>query len=187
MAANTILFIEGQPKTTNGDLKKGFVKLLQQNFTVKLPRIILGGGKLQTINKFKTNQLEAKSFLLLVDLDNTESERENDLKTNSIIQVEDSIFYMIQEMESWFLSQPEILDNFFGDGLSGKKISSKIPKKKTSEILNPAELLLSITKNSKRGTYHKIKHAVELLKLLDACQLEKDFPDFKRLIEKLKV
>jgi hypothetical protein len=39
---------------------------------------------------------------------------------------------------------------------------------------------------NKGEKYHEIKHAVELLERLDATKLENDFPDFKRLIERLK-
>jgi hypothetical protein len=89
-------------------------------------------------------------------------------------------------MESWFLSQPDILDKFYGLDNNKKKVSEKISKKKAIEIPHPDEELMRITKNTQKGKYHKIKHAVELLKLLDANKLEIDFLDFKKLIERLK-
>lgn len=93
---------------------------------------------------------------------------------------------MIQEMENWFLSQPDILDEYYGKDLTIKKaISEKLPKKKASDIEHPDEKLQELTKNTKRGAYHKIRHGVELLKKLDATKLEKDIPEFKKLIEKL--
>jgi len=43
-----------------------------------------------------------------------------------------------------------------------------------------------ITKATKRGKYHKVAHAVELLQKLDANKLSTEFVDFRNLIETLK-
>lgn len=190
-AKKVILFVEGEPNSPNGDLRQGFSKLLEQKLKGKMPKIIMGGGylqggKSQTIHKFKTNQLEADMILLLIDLDKPESEIPKDLEENGLIDKKDNVFYMIQEMESWFLSQADVLDTFYGIDGFGKKVSEKIAKKRITDIANPDEELIKITKNTKRGQYHKIRHAVELLKLLDAIKLEKDFVDFRSLIEKLQ-
>jgi Domain of unknown function (DUF4276) len=186
MAIKNILFVEGESNSPNGDLRQGLSKLLEQKLKGKMPKIILGDGKTQTIKQFKTNQLGAKMSLLLVDLDKPESEKERDLEDYDLLDHAENVFYMIQEIEAWFLSQPKILDLFYGKDDNGKFISEKIPSKNAMNIPNPDEMLQKFTKNTKRDKYHKIRHAVELLKLLDASQLEDDFPDFKRLIEKLQ-
>jgi hypothetical protein len=186
MEAKVILFIEGESNSPNGDLRQGFSKLLEQKLKGKLPKIILGDGKSKAIDKFKNNQLKGDLFLLLVDLDKSENERDSDLLENQLTSQKDNVFYMIQEMESWFLSQPKILDEFYGIDNQRKKVSEKLPKKKASDFANPDEKLMELTKNTDKGKYHKIKHGVELLKLLDATQLEKDFPDFKNLIAQMK-
>ena len=186
MEGKVILFIEGESNSPNGDLRQGFSKLLEQKLKGKLPRIILGDGKSKAIDKFKNNKLKGDLFLLLIDLDKPESERDSDLTENELLPQKDSVFYMIQEMESWFLSQPEILDTFYGIDNKHKKVSEKIPEKKASDFKNPDEKLIELTKYTKKGEYHKIKHGVELLKLLNATQLEKDFSDFKNLIDKMK-
>ena len=164
-------------------MRQGFDKLLEQKLKNRKPKLKLGGGKSETIRKFKTNG-EADLNLLLIDLDKPESEIEKDLKDNDLLDDRDNVFYMIQEMESWFISQPNVLDEHYPKDLSGKLISSKIPKKHASEIENPDEKLKSWTKGYKHP-YHKIKDAVLLLQKLDANQLEKDFPEFDRLIKKL--
>lgn len=186
MEVKVILFIEGESNTPNGDLRQGFSKLLEQKLKGKLPKIILGDGKTKAIDKFKNNQLKGDLFLLLIDLDKPKKEKEADLLENKLVAQKDNVFYMIQEMESWFLSQPEILDTFYGIDNQRKKVSEKMPEKKASDFVNPDEKLIELTKNTKKGEYHKIRHGVELLKLLDATQLEKDFPDFKNLIDKMK-
>ena len=190
-AKKIILFIEGEPNSPNGDLRAGFTKLLSQKLEGKLPKIIIGGGysqggKSQTIQKYKTNKLQCDLSLLLVDLDKPETEREKDLETEGLLHSQADVFYMIQEMESWFLSQPEILDAFYGVDNLRKKVSEKLPKKKATEIEHPDEELKRITKSSKKGEYYKIKHGVELLKLIDANKVEIEFTDFKRLRSRMK-
>lgn len=187
----TLLFVEGEPNSPNGDLRMGMEHLLSKKLKGKMPKIIIGagysqGGKSQTINKFKTNKIDSKQTLVLVDLDGPESERVTDLESQNLLDRKDDVFYMVQEMESWFLSQPEMLNKYYGIDNNKKNISDKLPKKPPSEIANPDKVLKKITKNTQKGEYHKIKHAVELLKRLDADKLEKDFVDFKRLIERIK-
>lgn len=73
-----------------------------------------------------------------------------------------------------------------GKDNQGKLISQKCSKRKAIEIDHPDEELQRLTKNTPKGEYHKIKHAVELLKLLNANQLEQDFSEFKNFIDKLR-
>ena len=90
------------------------------------------------------------------------------------------VFYMIQEMEAWFLSQPTILDKFYKTN-----ISTKIPQKSPKEIKEPDKLLVRLTKKTTKGPYHKVNHGTQLLELLNAEQLEQDFSEFADLIAKL--
>ena len=185
MEDKKVLFIEGEI-TPNGNLRDGFTNLLSQKLGGRLPRIKLGGGKPTAIKQYLKNKFEAESFLLM-DLDKEESGRDQDLQQNRLTEHKDAVFYMIQEMESWFLSQPDVLDKYYGITTTGKKVSEMMTNRKPAEITNPKEELKRITKALNKGEkYHEIKHAVELLMRLDATKLEKDFPDFKRLIEGLK-
>jgi Domain of unknown function (DUF4276) len=87
---------------------------------------------------------------------------------------------MIQEMEAWFISQPTILDKFYNHS-----ISNKLAKKPAHEFPQLDKELQRITKDTSKGTYHKIRHGAQLLKLLDADKLCSDFKDFKRLVDSL--
>lgn len=186
MAAKKTLFIEGDVEYTNGDLRKGFTKLLDKKLKGNLPRIKMGGGKKGTIDKFLNNRTDETS-LALIDLDKTEKYRANDLTDNKLEIHAENVFYMIQEMESWFISQPEVVDEYFGKTNKGKKVSDSFKNKNAIDITSPKEVLKDATKNLNKGEkYHEVKHAVTLLANLDADKLEQDFPDFKRLIETLK-
>jgi len=171
------VIIEGTTDTTNGSLREGFSKLLRKKLDKRMPKITMGDGKSQSIDKF----INCDDALLLCDLDGTENQREDDIKKQGLHIVRDKVYYMIQEMEAWFISQPDILDDFYGS-----KISSKIPKKHAKEFENPDEKLQDWTRDiTKRGKYHKVRHGSELLQKLNADQLMKEFVDFKNLIEQL--
>jgi len=173
-----VIIIEGTKDASNGDLREGFNKLFAHDLKGVMPRIIMGEGKSQAINKFR----HLPEATLLCDLDSTnEAIIDEDLQMHNILDRKSDVFYMIAEMEAWFISQPQILDDFFAE-----KISLKIIKKPAKQFLNPDEYLQQLTKNTKKGTYHKVRHGVELLKRLDAEQLKKDFPEYGDLISCLR-
>lgn len=174
-----MLFIEGTSDKSNGVLSQGFYKLLKQKLEGKMPKINMSDGKSQAIKKFKNNKISEKGYLL-IDLDNGEESKDSEITNSSLSSYREFTFFMIQEMESWFLSQPGILDKYYNID-----ISSKIPKKHAKEIPSPAEFLEELTKNSKKGKYHKVNHGTALLELLDATKLTSDFKDFENLIKKL--
>lgn len=171
------LFIEGTTDTSNGNLRQGFNKLLVKKLAGKMPTISMGDGKKQTIDKFKNSS----NSNMLCDLDAPKTKIADDLKENGISDYADSVFFMVQEMEAWFISQPEILDQFYNS-----KISTKLAKKHASLFEEPDKELQRITRDTARKTYHKVNHGAQLLKLLDIDKLMEDFPEFKRLIDKLK-
>lgn len=180
MVKDKVLIIEGTSDTRNGILRQGFHKLLEQKLKGKMPRIVMGDGKNQAIKMF-INYGNDRLPNLLIDLDKKETFKDNDLKENNLSDKSEYVFYMIQEMEAWFLSQPGILENYYGTDISGK-----IPKKHASEIPNPSDFLNNIIYSKKRKKYHKVKHAVDLLQKLDANKLINEFEEFNRLVKTLK-
>lgn len=172
-----ILFIEGSRDISNGMLAQGFHKLINQECAGRMPRIVMSNDKRHAIDKFLNNKLSTISFVL-IDLDNPASEKQNDLLGNNLTAHSSSVFYMIQEMESWFLSQPEILNVYYG-----RDIKKKIKGKSFLNIPHPDEYLQDLTKNTKKGKYHKISHGTELLSLLNSSQLKTDCDEYKRLVE----
>jgi hypothetical protein len=178
LSNSKVIIIEGAKDTNNGDLREGFNKLFSQDLQGTMPRIIMGEGKTQAINKFRN----LAGATLFCDLDSTnEEDIEKDLAIYNLLDRKTAVFYMIAEMEALFISQPNVLDEFYGE-----KISLKIPKKHAKQFSNPDEYLQGLTKHTKKGTYHKVRHGVELLKRLNAVQLKKDFPEYASLIECLR-
>ncbi|MBC8385573.1 MAG: DUF4276 family protein [Candidatus Cloacimonetes bacterium] len=180
-----ILFIEGTKDDTNGNLREGFHKLLEQKLKGNMPRIKMANGISEAIKTFihnSTSKNLSEFSHLLIDLDDYESRKQNKIDEYRLNDYSDCVFFMIQEMEAWFLSQPNILDDFYGEN-----ISQKITAKDFKEFEKPAEYLKNLTgKNLKRRKYHKVKHGVELLKMLNASELETSSDEFRKLIEQLE-
>jgi hypothetical protein len=80
---------------------------------------------------------------------------------------QDSVFWMVQIMECWFLADVDALKAVF-KGLSeatvrGNPNVEEIPKADALERLNKAA----------NGEYHKVKHGAKLLELIDPAKVRK--------------
>ena len=90
---------------------------------------------------------------------------------------------MVEEMEAWFFSQPEILEAYYGKDL---KLGQR-GKGDASKIADPSGVLATLTFKTKKGKYHKVQHACDLLPKLNLEKLKlafKDVGDLVALLEK---
>jgi hypothetical protein len=83
---------------------------------------------------------------------------------------------MVQIMESWFLADVDALKAVFKSGLSeavlrGNPNIEEIPKADVLERLNKAA----------DGEYHKVKHGMKLLELIDPAKVRKAAPNCERM------
>lgn len=146
-----VLFVEGgDSKNRRGDLSPGFAKLHEKKLKAR-PKIQMCGGQNDAAKTFLNAEItdKVKKKFLLIDLDKPESEREHVLKSLKLSEAKENVFFMIQETEAWFFSQPEFLREHFGE-----KISEPLPSEKASAINKPANILLGLTNNC----YDKITH-----------------------------
>lgn len=92
----------------------------------------------------------------------------------------DSIFWMVQMMEAWFHADKDALERFYGGkgfhlgALSGNPLVEQISKKDLQDGLKAA------TKNTKKGAYHKTKHAPGLLEEIDPNRVRRAAPHCNR-------
>lgn len=174
---NKVLYIEGTRDDTNGDLREGFRILLEQKLKGKMPRIFMCNGKSETIEYYRNPKVNARYQHVSALIDSDTHETADQRQTREAASP--SVYLMVQEMETWFLSQPSILDDSFKINISDKITTSDI-----TTINDPSDKLVTWTRQCKIP-YHKVHHGVKLLKQLNLAELENKFPDVKRLIETL--
>lgn len=179
------LYIEGSADTDNGNLRKAFALFLEKELKNKMPRIIMGDGKDQTIDKFHSTPIKpSEKRFLLFDSDLPSPNKEiicdtyNKRKINRKIDANTkNTFLMIQEVEAWILSQPNILKS------AGIDVS-KFHTVNVEAINKPSEKLADLYKNSHK-TYTKVCEFVRIFPKLDSEQLKKNCSEYKALIDAL--
>lgn len=152
-----------------------------------MPRIVMGNGKGQTVDKFQSTPLQkGEERYVLIDSDAPVGDNEkesicqhyNEKKPNLKQPCTTSNTYlMIQEAEAWILSQQEVLKKY-------KIKLNKLPQKNVMEIPNPSDLMASMYKDSGKE-YHKVRDFSRVFPELDTKALKEYFSEFKSLIEVL--
>lgn len=181
-----VIYIEGTQDLDNGDLRRAFAKLFEKELKGNMPRIVMGNGKVQTIDKFQTTPFKPdEERYLLVDSDvfiddksdicqSFNNDTSSNIKLKSAVE---NTFFMIQEAEAWILSQPDILKKH-------KIVVKKLPQKNVMLIAKPSEVMSSIYKDSDRE-YHKVRDFCRVFPELDTGALKIYFSEFKDLLEAL--
>jgi len=95
---------------------------------------------------------------------------------------DDRVHLMVEVMESWFLTAPEKLAAYYGQGFA----RGALPANADVESIPKAAVLNGLdqaTRGTKKGRYQKGSHAPEILKLLNPAEVRA--PHCKRLMEVL--
>jgi hypothetical protein len=182
-----------------------FSKLLKKDVSIVVQ---LGAGYRNAASQFVKS--EKSGVFLFVDLDDrkehipnwfTKLETENPDKPITILDSKkDKVFFMIQEMEAWFLKQPASIDkwgktNNYLRLHPTKKIEdhSLISSKDIENIAKPSEKLYDLIKhffenerNGKKIQYGKLKSAPGLLDQLDVSDLLKKDCELQRFCKVIK-
>jgi hypothetical protein len=88
----------------------------------------------------------------------------------------DSVFWMVQIMESWFLADVDALRALYGRRFSESALGWN---NKVEEI--PKVDVLAKLKRVSGGEYHKVTHGMKLLELIDPAKVRKAAPDCERM------
>ena len=97
---------------------------------------------------------------------------------------DDTVHLMVQFMETWIVADPDALADYYGQGFNAARLPRRLdleeePKASVERALEEA------TKDTRKGGYHKIRHASELLKRIDQTRVKDRCRHCKRLFEAL--
>ena len=202
-----LIMIEGgsfeQPKKTRL-LRNAIRKLLEQKVPTSEVNLTIDprAGERKVVKDFK---IAPNNPLLLVDMDGAETELKNRLKYFDIEQehTENRVFFMIQKMEAWILSQPDVLEKYvkkeyltYKRRREGKAIEDDniLKNKHPKDIEEPDKKLHTllgryfVEKDKKKVKYEsKLTTGAALLELLDIQKLSNTFTDVKKLLEAIEM
>jgi len=171
-----------------------FSQAINRGSEIKIETLSIGTKKMSEVNKsaLKLKLEENPQSCLLLDLDTANSERENMILNNFNEFETNRLFFMVQQMESWIISQPNCVIKYYN--LFYKKINRKInftehkfyysedfeninkPEDKLSEFI---KYFWQENTSNKKAKYHKTRIAPSLIKLLDFSELTINFVDAK--------
>jgi len=180
-------------------LREAFHKLLSQVVKPEMFNLIveIGAGYKNATKSFKKYAFLDNEASLLIDLDGAKSEKEQRLNELEVTELSNRVFFMIQEMEAWILSQPAAIEKCYEDRYYRKKGNVRIMdeelelfKVHPEEIKNPSfklKVLLGKYYSEMKGNvkktkkYGKLKDAPLLIENLDIIKLIETFDDLKLL------
>lgn len=92
-------------------LREAFHKLLCRVVKPEKFNLIIeiGASYKNAAKSFKKHALIDNDISLLIDLDGTTPSKDERLNELEINEFRNRVFFMIQEMEAWILSQPEVI------------------------------------------------------------------------------
>ena len=95
-------------------------------------------------------------------------------------KLQDSVFWMVQVMESWFLADIAALKAYYGDSFQENAVKGnpEVEKILKTDVYSK---LKRATKNAKPGEYHKTKHAPALLAAIDVNLVRSAAPNCDRM------
>ncbi len=177
-----VIFIEGATRDqshNSGALRLGFIDLIKKlSPPRRTPEVKMGADKDSTLRLLENAINCGNNPICLIDLDGIESTKAQLFREKGIaLAVQGKVFFMVVEMESWFLSQPEILNRKYRLALDSGYFQTNY---KTQ--LDPKNFILTkVRALGNRLTYNILVDGGDLLKKMDVEKLSDDFPDVARL------
>lgn len=184
----TIFFEGGGDKeATQSKCREGLSKYCAKLKTkASRLKVVAGGGREQTFDKFRRAALESRAdevSVLLVDSEGpvTASTPVEHLHVrdgwNFAALLNYKVFLMVQTMESWFLADRDTLAAFYDGGF----LANSLPGSSTNiEIIRKDDVETTLKKATRKtntkGEYHKINHGAALLALIDPKKVEDTSP-----------
>lgn len=98
----------------------------------------------------------------------------------------DQAHLMVQVMESWFLADPESLEQYFGNGFSG----TALPRRDNLEVVPKLEVYSALdkaVKKTKKQYYHKTRDGFAILARISPGLVRHSFTHAESLFSKLEL
>ena len=194
MVSEIQIFIEGDKALLNGlrtFLKSAIDAAQHQRIKFKM---VAGGSANETVRNFMRGvRRNPNSFnILLVDSDRPDNgdliasvkdRRTWDNQTGANVQ-DDQIHFMVQVMESWFLADKDALTRYYGQGFQ----PNRLPRNPNVEQVMANDAISGLenaTRPTRKGKYHKTRHAPDLLRQIDVAEVRQAAPNCNRLFVSL--
>lgn len=198
MVKEVRIYIEGggDSRDTKRRLREGFSVFLKDLREVARQRrigwsIIMCGSRQSAFADFKTAVLthpDAFNVLLVDAEDAVNSEPWKHLQIRDAWDggniADEHCHLMVQVMESWFLADKDALNSYYGQHL----YRNALPRNSNVEEISKADVaraLENATRQTKKGCYEKIRHASELLELINVARVRDAAPHCERLFTTL--
>ena len=163
----------------------------------RMPRVVCGGGRRRTYDKFKTAVASEPDVvhLLLVDSEDLVAtgksvwahlkERKDDRFEKPRRAGAGDAFLMICCMESWFLADRDALLKFFGENCREKALKpwpklDRVPKRDVFDALHSASA------HCGDRQYNKGDVSFRILSEINPTIVERQCPEAKRLLDRLR-
>jgi hypothetical protein len=193
------IYVEGggDRKSTKSALRRGFHGLLRKwrdwAFEVGVRvQVVACGGRQQTYEAFRNaHRTSPGTFnILLVDAEGPVktaprghlAKREN---WRFKARDEEHVHLMAQVMEAWLVADPSSMAGYYGRGFRVRDL----PQDVNVERVSPKDIqiaLVGATRGTSKGTYHKTKHAPEILSRLNPDEVRRKAHHFDRLVQILE-
>ena len=97
---------------------------------------------------------------------------------------EDRVHLMVQTMETWIVADSNALAVYYGQGFRANALPSR-PNLEKEDKTAVASALYRATERTKKGRYHKIRHAADLLARTDPTKVRARCPHCAQLFDAL--
>lgn len=193
------IYIEGggDSADTKAILRRGFNGLLRELRTTAQQRriawtIVLCGSRERTFDNFLTALQTHRDALnvLLVDAEGPvtgapwEHLRRRDGWQRPEGVIDEQCHLMVQSMEAWIVADVEALRAYYGAQLNANPLP-RTAQIETVDRERIAAALAEATRPTRKGRYHKIDHAADLLELLNVARVRAAAPHCDRLFTML--
>ena len=194
-----VIYMEGggDRRRSKDDLRQGmnaFLGPLKEAARKKTVRwqLVPSGSRNQTYDAFQNAVRHAsrgETVILLVDSEEEVARPTRDHLRNrdgwDLSFASDSVVHlMVQVMETWIVADRDALTEYYGNRFNTARLPARIDleREPKAQIL---KALQRATSGTRKGTYHKTKHAPALLKRIDQVKVRSRCRHCRRLFEEL--